>query len=153
MNFNHTTRFTAIGAHRFRPVFTWTLAFLVASLTFLDDTTETDGRFSHNKRAASIRGRTTFMSVRPFQFTILQLATLIVGFAIVFACTRSYRGPVFVAFFTVAPALFTKRHREDPGLLGYAIAGVILILGSRSAPLSRRFSTANLSHLGEQPPG
>ena len=99
--------------HRFRPVFTWTLAFLVASLTFLDDTTETDGRFSHNKRAANLRGRTTSMSLRPFQFTILQLATLIVSFAIVFAFTRSVTGPVFFAFFSAPHSLNGPERTRD----------------------------------------
>jgi hypothetical protein len=90
------------------------------------------------------------MSLRPVQFTILQLATLIVSFAIVFALTRSVAGPVFFAFFSFAPALFMKRHPEDPGFLAYAIAGLIYFIGIAIACFGEELLPRELERLGRE---
>jgi hypothetical protein len=90
------------------------------------------------------------MSLRPFQFTILRLASLIVCFAIVFASTRSVTGPVFVAFFSFAPAFFMKGSPEDPGLLGCAINGFILFIGVVIAASVEVFLHSKLDGLGRE---
>jgi hypothetical protein len=80
-----------------RPFLTSSIADLRSFLTFDDASVETGIRSSHGVRAAYLRGRMTLMSQRSFQFTILQLATWTVFFAVIFAVTRSQTKGIFIA--------------------------------------------------------
>jgi hypothetical protein len=65
------------------------------------------------------------VSLRPFQFTILQLVTLSVCFAVICAVTRSSNAS-FVSFSLIGLNLFTNRSKGDLESVGCTIAGIIL---------------------------